>query len=140
MPIDGATHLFVYGTLRSGALLSNVVGSASEWRYSGSATVTGDLYDAGEYPALVLGDEGGRQIDGLLVAFGDPPAAFAALDRYEGVDTGLYVRRRCQARRPDGSELVVWVYEYGRAIDGLRRLQERSRSPDAWGDRFERRK
>ena len=138
VPTGGAVHLFVYGTLRDGRRLAEVVGNASEWRYVGSAKVSGILYDAGEYPALLL-REGGPPVEGLLVELADPGAAFAALDEYEGVDIGLYVRRNCSARLINGTERVVWVYEYSRSVEGLRRLDDRSRSPDSWSYRFERR-
>lgn len=137
---DRAIPLFVYGTLRDGVRLAEVLGDASQWRYLGPATVTGDLYDAGEYPALLLRGDRGRDVEGLLVDLGNPPAALTALDLYEGVGAGLYVRQRCAARRPDGTELIAWVYEYNRSVEGLRRLDDSTRSPDSWSHRFERRK
>jgi gamma-glutamylcyclotransferase (GGCT)/AIG2-like uncharacterized protein YtfP len=138
VPVRGATLLFVYGTLRDGARLAEVVGDVSEWSYLGPATVVGDLYDAGEYPALLLRNDGGPPVEGLLVELGDPAAAFAALDAYEEVDAGLYVRRRCGARLADGSERVVWVYEYNRSVAGLPRLGFQSRSPSSWSYRAKR--
>jgi gamma-glutamylcyclotransferase (GGCT)/AIG2-like uncharacterized protein YtfP len=123
--------------------MAEVLDGSSVWRYLDPATVEGDLYEAGEYPALLLRDEGGRPIEGVLVEFGDPAAAFAALDAYEGVDTGLYVRRHCSARLADGSKRVVWVYEYNCSVEGLQRLMDGSRPPDSWSyrakERFERR-
>jgi len=143
VPVEGAIHLFVYGTLRESARMAEVIGGASDWRYVGQATLVGDLYDAGEYPALLIRNEGGQPVEGLLVELGDPAAAFAALDAYEDVGPGLYVRRHCRARLSDGSECTVWVYEYNRSVAGLRRLTDRSRPPNSWSyrppKRFERR-
>jgi gamma-glutamylcyclotransferase (GGCT)/AIG2-like uncharacterized protein YtfP len=143
VPSSVATHLFVYGTLRDEIRMAEVLGGGSEWRYLGPATVDGDLYDAGEYPALLLRAVGGRPVEGVLVELADPVVAFATLDVYEGVDMGLYVRRRCSARLADGSERVVWIYEYNGSVEGLQRLSDGSRPPDSWSyrpkERFEKR-
>jgi gamma-glutamylcyclotransferase (GGCT)/AIG2-like uncharacterized protein YtfP len=117
--------LFVYGTLRDAARLADIVGDGVGFSYLGQATVNGDLYDAGEYPALLLRPEGGR-VEGLLVQLDDSEASLAALDSYEEVGGGLFVRRRCCARLTDGSERVAWVYEYNRSVQGQPRLDENS--------------
>jgi len=135
VPAGAATHLFVYGTLRNEARLAGVLGDRGTWSYRGPATVVGDLYDAGEIPALLLRDDGGRRVEGLLVELFDPAAALAALDAYEEVDAGLYRRRQCRGRLADGSECVVWVYEYNRAVCGLLPVRNESGRPDTWDDR-----
>ena len=135
VPAGTATHLFVYGTLRDEARLRDVLGDVGAWSDLGPATVAGDLYDAGEYPGLLLRDGGEPLVEGRLVELFDPDAAFTALDAYEGVDTGLYARRQCRARLMDGSERLVWVYEYNRSVRGLPRLCNTAGRPDSWRDR-----
>jgi gamma-glutamylcyclotransferase (GGCT)/AIG2-like uncharacterized protein YtfP len=130
-----ATHLFVYGTLRDEARLREVLGDDGAWSYCGPATVAGDLYDAGEYPALLLRDGGEPSVEGRLVELFDSVAAFTALDTYEEVDAGLYTRRRCRPRLMDGSEHVVWVYEYNRSVSGLPRLRDTSGRSASWENR-----
>ena len=74
--------VFVYGTLtdpdRAAAVLDG-------FDYAGAATLTGcHRVDAGEYPTLAPGGS----VEGRLLVTAD----LAALDRYEGVDRGLYAR------------------------------------------------
>lgn len=134
VPAGAATQLFVYGTLRDHARLTEILGGGA-WSDLGPATVEGDLYDAGEYPGLLLRDGHEQSVEGRLVELFDPVAAFTALDAYEEVDAGLYARRQCRARLMDGSERVVWVYEYNRSVRGLPRLRDTAGRPDSWGDR-----
>jgi gamma-glutamylcyclotransferase (GGCT)/AIG2-like uncharacterized protein YtfP len=85
--VSVASHgLFVYGTLKSEAPQGALVGPGRRQ----PARVRGTLWSlpAG-YPALQLAGDG--WVEGELV--GDPgPARLALLDRYEGVDEGLYQR------------------------------------------------
>ncbi|WP_247005666.1 gamma-glutamylcyclotransferase family protein [Halorientalis litorea] len=74
-------HVFVYGTLtdpdRAGTVLD-------EFEYRGPAELTGLRRIDGCYPTLV---PGGRTSGRLLWT-----PECATLDRYEGVESGLYVR------------------------------------------------
>jgi len=72
---------FVYGTLTDPDTAAQVLDT---FAYRGRATITGLHRVDGEYPTLLPdGETEGR----LLVT-----PAIAALDGYEGVDRGLYVR------------------------------------------------
>jgi gamma-glutamylcyclotransferase (GGCT)/AIG2-like uncharacterized protein YtfP len=135
VPAGTAHHLFVYGTLRDEARLRDVHGDGGAWSHLGPATVAGDLYDAGAYPGLLLRDDGEPSVEGKLVELFDPVVAFTALDAYEEVDAGLYARRQCRARLMDGSEHVVWVYEYNRSVSGLPRLRDTSGRSASWENR-----
>ena len=77
--------LFVYGTLMSGEAQAGLLGDASR----AQAHTRGTLWDlpAG-YPALSHGDD---RVEGELVVL-PIPGMLAVLDRYEGVDDGLYER------------------------------------------------
>lgn len=73
--------VFVYGTLTEPAQASAVLDA---FEYRGPATLDGLHRVDGRYPTLAPGGE----VDGRVLRTDD----VAALDRYEGVDRGLYVR------------------------------------------------
>lgn len=72
---------FVYGTLTAPATADKLLES---WHYDGEATLVGLHRVDGEYPTLVPGGT----VTGRILVTDDPET----LDRYEGVDRGLYVR------------------------------------------------
>ncbi len=104
--------VFVYGTLTDPERVDAVL---DEWAFAGDAVLEGCRRVEGEYPTLAPGGEtAGR----LLVT-----PALDALDAYEGVASGLYVRERvpvadadeqsepparCGAERNSGGE--AWLY------------------------------
>ncbi|HKJ92440.1 MAG TPA: gamma-glutamylcyclotransferase family protein [Longimicrobiales bacterium] len=108
-------HLFVYGTLRS-----DVSGGAPDLLAScerlGTATVQGTLYDAGDYPALMLA--GHTPIQGEI--WRCPAELLPALDRYESIGEGLFRR---MATRVDG--IACWVYVAGPALSKRLSLENR---------------
>ncbi|MFC7140941.1 gamma-glutamylcyclotransferase [Halosimplex aquaticum] len=73
--------VFVYGTLTDTSRAETVL---EDFTYCGPAVLDGLHRVDGEYPTLA---PGGR-VDGRLLRTGDR----AALDRYEGVESGLYAR------------------------------------------------
>lgn len=87
---------FVYGTLtdphRAAAVLD-------EFDYAGDATLLGLHRVEGEYPTLAPGGEVGGRV--LRTTETD------ALDAYEGVESGLYVR--VPVPDDDGGEVQVYV-------------------------------
>ena len=93
--------VFVYGTLtdpeRVAALLEDEPG---EYAFVGPAVLEGVRRADGRYPTLVPGGN----VEGRLLAVDEP--TLARLDRYEGVDRGLYVRVAVAER--DGRR--VWTY------------------------------
>ncbi|MEJ2217156.1 MAG: gamma-glutamylcyclotransferase [Gemmatimonadota bacterium] len=108
-------HLFVYGTLRS-----DVAGGAPDLLAAcerlGPATLLGTLYDAGDYPALMLA--GKTAIQGEI--WRCPAELLGALDRYESVQDGLFRR---VATRVDG--VACWVYVAGPSLSPKLSLQNR---------------
>jgi gamma-glutamylaminecyclotransferase len=72
---------FVYGTLTDADTAASVLDS---FEFRGTATCSGLHRADGEYPTLLPGGE----VTGRILATPDTEA----LDRYEGVDRGLYVR------------------------------------------------
>lgn len=73
--------VFVYGTLTDRETASAVLDT---FEYRGKATLRGLSRADGRYPTLAPGET----TDGRLLSTPD----IAVLDRYEGVDRGLYVR------------------------------------------------
>jgi gamma-glutamylaminecyclotransferase len=74
-------RVFVYGTLTDSGTAASVLDS---YEFGGPATCSGLHRVDGEYPTLLPGGE----VSGRLLQTPDSEA----LDRYEGVDRGLYVR------------------------------------------------
>ena len=124
--------LFVYGLLRRGmsagleAFLG--VGSAA---FVCSATLSGKLYDLGEYPGVVLArgaaadgsaspDDG--TVTGELWRLRDG-LHWPVLDDFEGIGPGyaeptLYKRVLAQAQTSAGASVTSWVYVYNRPLAG----------------------
>lgn len=74
-------EIFVYGTLTDPETAGSVL---DEFEFAGEATLVGLHRVDGEYPTLA---PGGR-VDGRILVTDD----IESLDRYEGVDRGLYLR------------------------------------------------
>lgn len=74
-------RFFVYGTLTDPDTAGSVLDS---FTYEGTATLVGLRRVDGEYPTLVPGGS----VEGTILATDE----YEALDRYEGVERGLYVR------------------------------------------------
>jgi gamma-glutamylcyclotransferase (GGCT)/AIG2-like uncharacterized protein YtfP len=75
-------EVFVYGTLTDPSTAGRVL---ERYEFRGAATVSGLHRVDGEYPTLAPGGT----CEGRLLSTPE----VATLDRYEGVDRGLYVRR-----------------------------------------------
>jgi len=82
-PETSRVHVFVYGTLTDADRVSEVLDDA-DWSFVDDATLRGLHRVDGDYPTLA---PGGR-VRGRVLG----TDAVAALDAYEGVDRGLYVR------------------------------------------------
>lgn len=100
-------HLFVYGTLKSGARAS--AEQLRGCRKVADATVAGTLYDIdGQYPALML--YGDTVVEGEVWLC--PVDRLEALDRYEGVASGLF-RRVGHEVTADEARYACWLYVAG---------------------------
>ncbi len=101
--------VFVYGTLTDRTQVARLLGPAPEtdrrsepsWQFLGEATVEGLHRVEGQYPTLLPGGS----VDGRLLAVDD--AGLDRLDRYEGVDQGLYVRVAVPLA---DTERTAWTY------------------------------
>jgi len=110
-----AEIVFVSGTLTRGLPLEAEMRRA-RGKFLGLATIRGDLYDLGAYPAAVPGR---GTVHGELYLV--PKSGLAHLDRVEGSE---YHRHRAVVRSQRGGKLSAWVYFYRRQPPAARRLQE----------------
>ncbi|MEY7851253.1 gamma-glutamylcyclotransferase [Natrarchaeobius sp. A-rgal3] len=78
-------YVFVYGTLTDPERVEAVLGD-ERYEFDGTATLEGLHRVEGRYPTLAPGGS----VDGRLLEVDN--VGLERLDRYEGVDTGLYVR------------------------------------------------
>jgi len=111
-------YVFTYGTLRPSLATGSAFRLVQGGAVAGLATVRGNLFDLGSFPALVAGE---GEVHGELVRVGND-AWLAALDAYEECDGPhpLYRREAWWARRPDGEAVWAWVYVYARPLEAAR--------------------
>jgi gamma-glutamylcyclotransferase (GGCT)/AIG2-like uncharacterized protein YtfP len=113
--------LFVYGTLKRGC--QNHAQMAGQAYVGEARTVPGfRLFDVGGYPGLVPWPEDRDGVDGEI--WNVDASALARLDAFEGVDTGLYVRRPLPLQAPH-AHLVVEGYLYPAPVAGRREIGNR---------------
>ena len=118
-----AQHLFVYGTLMSGAGHRMGARLQREARLVGPARIQGRLYDLGTYPGLVETGPADGEVHGEVFELIDPARSFRWLDAYEGIVPGRearseYARVERLVRLEDGRELTAWVYIYQAPVHG----------------------
>jgi gamma-glutamylcyclotransferase (GGCT)/AIG2-like uncharacterized protein YtfP len=125
------SHLFVYGTLMSHAV--GAMGGRQRRRLSAEATVVGAgwvngrLFDLGEYPGLLDGEQPDDIVFGEVVWLSEPRLSLEWLDAYEGVSPQScqddeYVRVERQAMLDGGRTVAAWVYVYRGIVDRHRRI------------------
>jgi gamma-glutamylaminecyclotransferase len=100
-------HIFVYGSLKRGYRLHGLL--ANQQFLAKAVTVPGyRLFDCGSYPGLTSAKHGWA-VEGELYVVDD--STLVALDEAEGVDEGLYERRRIQLQPPhDHQPAEAWFY------------------------------
>ena len=113
-----ASHLFVYGTLRSdlGDLRLPPDGAAAAQRLRSDASlvgrgrVSGALYAVSWYPALIRSEAPGEVV-GEVWRLGDTGDVLAELDAYEGEE---YRRIEIEIALEMGGACKAWAYIYAR--------------------------
>jgi gamma-glutamylcyclotransferase (GGCT)/AIG2-like uncharacterized protein YtfP len=116
MTTDRPPRLFVYGTLRRDPSHQMFHLLAKYGRFVGDATVSGHLFDLGEYPGMVTSDDSGRVVGELYeVDQAHWEQVIARLDEYEGCSSGdpqpqEYRREVVNARLASGVVLSAWAY------------------------------
>ena len=119
--MNSTRYLFCYGTLLRDAAPASVAALCRRLPRLAAATVSGRLYDLGNYPALVLGDADEQSVvRGEIVAV-QSASDWLRLDAYEGVDSAhpersLYNRVRTTATTESGEKVECWIYVYNREL------------------------
>ncbi|MGO9515680.1 MAG: gamma-glutamylcyclotransferase [Candidatus Korobacteraceae bacterium] len=110
-------YLFSYGTLLPEHAPAEIATAVSKLRPVGKGTVSGVLYDLGDYPGAVLDFTSDKRIFGTVFRLPNNSAVLDELDEYEGFHPSasrksLFIRRRCPVRLSTGRALNCWIYEY----------------------------
>jgi gamma-glutamylcyclotransferase (GGCT)/AIG2-like uncharacterized protein YtfP len=103
-------HLFVYGTLRTGASAADLLAGCER---VGAGTLHGTLYDiGGRFPALL--PYGSGTVHGEVRRC--PAELLARLDSHEGTAAGLFRRIAGEVETSAGERVACWVYTAGPAL------------------------
>jgi gamma-glutamylcyclotransferase (GGCT)/AIG2-like uncharacterized protein YtfP len=108
--------VFAYGTLRPGStrfkLIRDLVKTTDE-----GYSVSGKLYDLGDYPGLVLGS--GDRVPGQILRTDRLRELLVRIDDIEGQH---FVRRLYWVTQSDeGKPALTWIYEYRGEVSGIPR-------------------
>jgi gamma-glutamylaminecyclotransferase len=112
------TRLFLYGTLRRGGVSHHLLAGQ---RFLGPARTRAEfrLYELDGYPGMAAAAAEGRSIEGEVWEV--DPECLARLDRWEGVDEGLYAREAVPLLEgPPGGPAEAYLYR--RSVAGKRDL------------------
>jgi gamma-glutamylcyclotransferase (GGCT)/AIG2-like uncharacterized protein YtfP len=115
-------HIFVYGTLLSGAGHPKGAQLGREARLLGAATIQGcNLYSLGRYPGLIETAEAQGLVHGEVYALNSPTTSLKWLDAYEGIVPGNsgpndYERVERTVRLASGGAIAAWVYFYRKGV------------------------
>lgn len=110
--------LFVYGSLRSGFQHPAYAYISRYFELAGTAKVSGELFDMGDYPAAIP-SAAGQWITGELYTIkhnDEFPWAIGQLDDYEGIngepdEPVLYAREKASVIINDQA-VEAWIYWY----------------------------
>jgi gamma-glutamylcyclotransferase (GGCT)/AIG2-like uncharacterized protein YtfP len=112
----------VYGTLMKNYKGQNLADIKGALRFISPCTLSGNLYDMGEYPGLI---DGRGKVAGELYEV-RTDAILKKLDEYEEFDPtnpdgSLFVRRRVRLKKPP---VECWVYFYNHDVTGKTKIPE----------------
>src|SRR5215469_6727300 len=121
-------YLFVYGTLAKENAPRTIADTVRKLKYVGKGSISGRLYDLGEYPGAILGAGAGAKIFGEIYELPSDPKLLNRLDAYEDFDPkrpakSLFVRRKTSISRPNRKRVKGWVYEYNRDVGTRPRIE-----------------
>ncbi|WP_158829669.1 gamma-glutamylcyclotransferase family protein [Mucilaginibacter lacusdianchii] len=107
-------YLFVYGTLLREIGHEVVQAIAANLEFGDQGHLSGELYDLGDYPALIETSSPAETVKGEVYMVTDPNRVFGMLDEYEGVndEPALYSRELKTVTLANGGEVESWVYIY----------------------------
>lgn len=113
-------YLFIYGTLMENSHISLAQQLRLKSHSLGRATVTGFLYDLGDYPGLVEDHSKSHQVHGQLIEVHDI-SIIPHLDEYEGAPE-LYERKLMPCTLDDHI-VDAWVYVYQQEVKDHQLIQ-----------------
>jgi gamma-glutamylcyclotransferase (GGCT)/AIG2-like uncharacterized protein YtfP len=123
MPKRNPTRwLFAYGTLkRRGRLHGQLVSQGA--RYRGQARIRGRLFriSGASYPGAVP-SRSEDFIAGELYELQIPAEALKKIDKLEGCDEGLFVRKLVSTWAEDDRKHRAWAYFYAKPLRKSRRI------------------
>ncbi len=113
-------YLFVYGTLRKELVARTTPELAAMMQslpFIGYGQIQGQLYDLGEFPGAILGDNFPTKIYGEIYELPNPQEFLEALDVYEGfipgeLEASLFARVKEKIISTNGEEFSCWLYVY----------------------------
>ena len=113
--------LFVYGTLHPDRAPAEIKGVVKKMIPIGRGTISGNLHNLGEYPALTLNGKKKQRVQGAVFDLPDDPDALQKLDQYEEYHPGdpansLFIRSRRLVTLDDGTRRFRWVYVYNQKL------------------------
>ncbi|MFZ1882663.1 MAG: gamma-glutamylcyclotransferase family protein [Rhodoplanes sp.] len=121
-------HLFVYGTLLSGAGHSMHGILARHAEFVGEGFFNGRLYHVGRYPGAVPSGEPHDRVFGEVYRLREAADLLFKLDEYEGcgpaaVAPAEYVRTTARIALTNETIVHAWIYVYNKPIHGLERIR-----------------
>ncbi|MEZ5889864.1 MAG: gamma-glutamylcyclotransferase family protein [Xanthobacteraceae bacterium] len=121
-------HLFVYGTLLSGAGHSMHGVLARHAELVGEGFFNGRLYRLGHYPGAVASSEAHDRVFGEVYRLREAADLLFKLDEYEGcgplaVAPTEYIRTTAPITLTNDTIVHAWVYVYNRPVHGLARIR-----------------
>lgn len=116
-----SAYLFTYGTLRREFSNSFAQQLRQKALWCGKASLTGQLYDLGQYPTAVFEAAQTQLVHGEVWLLTDFGPTIALLDDYEGTNdpTPEYVRVLVPVHLKNGETLLCWAYQYNFSVSGL---------------------
>jgi gamma-glutamylcyclotransferase (GGCT)/AIG2-like uncharacterized protein YtfP len=114
---SSTTLLFVYGTLMRGQRLHHHLQRQNGVLYLGKAKIRAQLYRlrGRGYPGAVRTSRAESFVHGELYQLSNPTETLRIMDKIEGCDEGLFVRKRVDIWHGD-EKLRGWAYFYAKPV------------------------
>lgn len=112
-------YLFIYGTLIPELAPKEIAPAVRKLEYVGDGSVSGTLYDLGDYPGIKLEPATRRRVRGRLFRV-PSDEDLKKLDEFEEYNprrprSSLYTRKLVNVRLDNGKKVRAWIYEYNRS-------------------------
>jgi gamma-glutamylcyclotransferase (GGCT)/AIG2-like uncharacterized protein YtfP len=129
-PADLPNHLFVYGSLMTGAAHPMGERLRTEAESLGPAVLQGRLYRISWYPGVLESADAADLVHGEVYRLHDAERSLSWLDEYEGIHVGAssvaapdeYRRVERTVTLVTGARRATYVYLYARLVDHTQRV------------------